>query len=240
VWRDITDEATGIRCYLYATTPIESAQHPVNSHSARAKMPSAIRITRLAGDQCKIEFVVQINFGGKTPAWLANKCVEIPLVDWTARLTPTRTPRYASSTLALVSDVQTYFQSQREVKDWDSEDGIAIGEALAVKVKEERHPRHGESRQAVRVRVLFRKYAGLREFGAQHEWFQPLMTRIVENRLRPPVAIDVKMCNLSEKQADGVGAGLSVTLAVNLTSKAAVDEWIGEHKASERRLRRHA
>jgi len=124
---------------------------------------------------------------------------------------------YLAKNLGKVTDIQEYFQSLRGLDDFDAEDGRAMGEALCIKA--------GESKVA-RVGKFFRRYKGLREMGEKHVWFECMITRVVENKLRNGGDVRTKLDCLSKREGAMIGAGLAVTLAINLTAEAAVDEWI--------------
>ena len=81
------------------------------------------------------------------------------------------------------------------------------------------------------MRAIMEKHKGLRELGEKHDWFKVLLTKIVENKLRPAGDSKAKLCNMSAKQARVIGGALASCIAANLTAPAAVDEWILRYPA---------
>ena len=55
---------------------------------------------------------------------------------------------------------------------------------MCFKTEVEKNHEKGGVSKAARVRELFRKHRGLQEVGERYDWFQFLMTRVVENKLR--------------------------------------------------------
>jgi hypothetical protein len=78
---------------------------------------------------------------------------------------------------------------------------------------------------------MFERYKGLKEIGGKYEFFETMMARVLQNKLRPAGDVDTKLCNVSLKQGRTIGAGLAMSLASSLTAEAAVDEWIGKYPA---------
>jgi len=64
----------------------------------------------------------------------------------------------------------------------------------------------------------------------RYEFFQPMMVRVVENKLRTAGDMKSKLCCVSVKEGSRVGAGLALAMATNLTAEAGVDEWIGNYR----------
>jgi len=135
------------------------------------------------------------------------------------------------SKLAQVTEIQVFYLGLRSSMEWDTKDGVAVGEVLVTKTDEEKHHEKGGTKVEARVREAFEKQRGLRELGEKHEWFEALLTKIVENKLRPAGDSKAKLCNMSEKEASVVGGALASCIAANLTAHAAVDEWILRYPA---------
>jgi hypothetical protein len=133
--------------------------------------------------------------------------------------------------LEYISRVRVFFQETRGLELWDAKDGEAVGEVLVTKTDAEQHHGKGETRVEARVRVLMEKQKGLKELGQKHEWFEVLLTKIVENKLRPAGDSRAKLCNMSAKEANVIGGALASCIAANLTAHAAVDEWILRYPA---------
>ena len=62
--------------------------------------------------------------------------------------------------------------------------GKAVGEVMVVKTEAEKHRGKGETKVDARMRELFKKYEGLEEISAKYEFFQNMMVRVVQNKLR--------------------------------------------------------
>jgi len=77
-------------------------------------------------------------------------------------------------------------------------------------------------------------------FARRYEFFQPMMVRVVENKLRTAGDMKSKLCCVSVKEGRRVGAGLALALATNLTAEAGVDEWIGTYRCLGELDRREA
>jgi hypothetical protein len=135
------------------------------------------------------------------------------------------------SNLTLTYKVQLYFQALRGLEQWDADDGKAVGEIMVVKTKAEKHHNHGETKVGARMRVLFEKDKGLNDIITKYEFFEAMMARVVQNKLRPAGDVKTKLCNVSSREGATMGGGLSVSLASSLTAEAAVDEWIAKYPA---------
>jgi hypothetical protein len=130
-----------------------------------------------------------------------------------------------------VTEVKDRFQALRGLQDWDDKDGEATAEILVTKTDAEKHHGEGETRVGARVRAMMETHRGLRELGEKHEWFEELLKKIVENKLRPAGDSRAKLCNMSVKEAIVIGGALASCIAANLTAHAAVDEWILRYPA---------
>jgi hypothetical protein len=200
--------------FLYVLKEEESERRRRLPGIVRAKLPSAIKLTRVGGQETRLEYALQLDFGGSLPVSAMNLLV--------------------AKNLNRATEVQQTFQSLRGMERWDAEDGHAIGEIMVIRTKAEKHRdihNKGETAIGARVRELFKKYKGLREIGEKHEFFQAMMTRVVENKLRPGGDVGAKLLNLSVLQGVKIGAGLSMSLVSNLTAESAVEEWVDRYPA---------
>jgi len=197
VWKKESDG------FVLVTSPEESDARPITDGVVRGKYPSAMRIKRKNDKETTLNFVNHPDAGGRVPSFLMS--------------------RYLGSSLALVTGIQEYFQALRRLEEWDADDGRCVGELLCIMTKAEK----GESKKAARIRELFKKHLGLREIAEKYEFFQPMMTRVVENKLlRKAGDVKSKLCSVSLKEGETMGKGLAMTLATNQTAEAGVDEWI--------------
>jgi hypothetical protein len=248
IWRKLSDGS-----FVIVAAPIESEDHPLLPDVVRGRFPLAMRL-RDTADGTAIESVIQIDFGGRVPAFVTNLYVKArrseaptpPSADRSQCHPPRRrilplsflTPpppcaltRYMKSRLSQVTDIQVFHLGLRGLEEWDAMDGEAIGEVLVTKSDAEKHHRKGETEVEARVRVMMEKHKGLKELEEKHAWFELLLTKIVENKLRPAGDSKAKLCNMSAKQANVIGGALASCIAANLTAHAAVDEWILRYPA---------
>jgi hypothetical protein len=198
--------------YLYVAIPVEDdVLRPPLPGVVRARYPSAMKIERLGDNKTKLEYVIHPDSGGSLPHWLMNYYIE--------------------SNLRKVVETQEYFQSLRSLEELDEEDGVALGEVLVIKTKAEKHRQRGETRVDARLRQRFKDFRGLREVSERYVFFQAMLARVVQNKLRPARVVKNTLCDLSVMDGAMIGAGLSLCLATNLTAEAGVDEWIGKCSA---------
>jgi hypothetical protein len=174
-------------------------------------MTVSLKIKEIKPGVCRITYINQLDMGGSVPVWVMNF--------------------YLTMNLSLTYRIQSFFQAKRGLEDFDEEDGKATAEILMVKTKEEKHHRKGETEVEARVRAMMETHKGLKELGQKHEWFKVLLTKIVENKLRPAGDSKAKLCNMSVKQASVIGGAVASCIAANLTAPAAVDEWILRYPA---------
>jgi hypothetical protein len=209
VWKKKGDAS-----FEVVTAPETSERRGPRPNTVRAEYPTVMKIIRVGEQETRIEYVIQPSFGGQAEAKFA----------WVSR-------RYIASNLARVAHIQEHFLGERGLDEWDEKDGEATAEVLVAKTKAETHHGKGETRVEARVTELIRKQKGLKELGQKHEWFEVLLTKIVENKLRPAGDSKAKLCNISAKQARVIGCALASCIAANLTAPAAVDEWILRYPA---------
>jgi hypothetical protein len=201
------------------TSPEESEKRPDMSKAGRSRRvvratwTSAVDINRVGpreDNRTRLQYVLLPIAGGTLSRLFSRKVMKFSL-SW-------------------ITKAQEYFQTVRGVDVWDAHDGAAVGEVLVIKTEEERffHRRKGESKVDARMRGLFKKYRGLKEIDAKYHFFQTMMSRVVQNKLRPGTAdVPSKLCELyTAYEGNAIGSGLAMCLATNLTSEAGVDEWI--------------
>jgi hypothetical protein len=206
IWRRKGDASFEI-----VTAPETSRRRRPRLKTVRAEYPSAMKITWVGEQETRIEYVIQPDFGGGVPVLIMNS--------------------YVSSNLARVTEVQEYFQGLRGLSEYDEVDGVAVGNLLLSETKQEKHHEKGETRVEARVRALFVKNNGLKELGKKHRSLPALLARVAANKLRPGGDSKVKLGNMTEKDANVIGGALASCIAANLTSQAAVDEWILRYPA---------
>jgi hypothetical protein len=197
--------------FVLVTSPEETQRRPPEEGVVRATYPSTLKIEPLGNDSSMLEYVIHPDAGGAIPPWAMNLVI--------------------GKSLARVIQPQVYFQAGRGLAEWMEEDGRCTGEFCLMKTKEE--TLHGKGETAVEARVggLMTKHKGLKELGETHEWFEVLLTKIVENKLRPAGDSKAKLCKMSVKEASVIGGALASCIAANLTAPAGVDEWILRYPA---------
>jgi hypothetical protein len=197
--------------FIYVLREEESNRRPPLPGVVRGTLPSVMKLTRLKADETAIEYVIHPNAGGSVPGFVMNLQL--------------------AKNLQRVTEAQEYFQSLRGLALWDVDDGRAVGEVMVIKTKAEKHREKGETKVGARMRDLFEKHRALREIGAKYEFFETMMARVLQNKLRPVRDVSAKLSTVSLKQGNAIGAGLALSLASSLTAEAAVDEWIGKYPA---------
>jgi len=197
--------------FVYLTSPEENDARPITDSVVRGKYPSAMRIKRKNDLETTLEYVIHPDFGGDVPNVLMNY--------------------YTASNLSYVTEIQEFFQELRGAEDWDADDARAVGEAMFIKTMSENRREKGESKKGARMRELFKKQKALKQIGEKYEFFECMITRVVENKLRTAGYVNSKLCSVSAKEGRKIGAGLALALACNLTAEAAVDEWILNYKS---------
>jgi hypothetical protein len=207
VWKRISDEKL-----VMVSDPREDAElRPRTRDVVRGKFPLFLQITRLAADKCQLEFMLQLDIGIVVPRKLLNFYVEY--------------------NLKRATHIRQYFQAMRGLALWDADDGTEIGEIMMLPSRAEKHRNKDETKMEARIRELFGKNKGLEEIGTKYEFFRTMMVRVLENKLRPSGDINTNLLNLGAMEGRKIGAGLAMAMAGNLTSEAAVDEWILRYPA---------
>jgi hypothetical protein len=128
---------------------------------------------------------------------------------------------HLTDTLAEVRAMEQYFVSVRKLEDYDFEDGASLGKVLSKKMKGERLQRKpGESGCDVRMNEIFYRYKGLRELDKEHPSVKKLMAAVLENKLRPPTELSVKLANMRDDDARKIGCTFAISLASHQTAQA--------------------
>jgi hypothetical protein len=199
--------------YIFVSIPEENSEkRPISNGVVRAKNPTALKVSFLTETQSRIEYLIHPDSGGSVPKWLSNK--------------------YVSSNLSWIMDIGEFFQGRRELDIWTEEDGRNVGEILVVKHDlEETTMFPGENRFNCRMRIRFSQSKGLQAISKKYPFFEVMMSEVIENKLRPSSDVPARLYNLNIKKGKLIGAGLAVSLISNLTSQAAVEEWIGSYPA---------
>jgi len=197
--------------FVFVTSPEESDAKPITDGVVRGKFPSAMKIKRKNDKETTLEYVIRPDAGGSLPSFIMN--------------------RYLGSNLGRTTEIQEFFQALRGLEEWDADDARAVAEVMFIKTKAEKPREKGESKEGARVRELFEKQKALNQIGIKYSFFQSMITRVVENKLRTAGDVKSKLCSVSAKEGRKIGAGLALALASNLTAEAAVDEWVLKYKS---------
>ena len=112
------------------------------------------------------------------------------------------------------------------LRDLTKAGGEALGSVLAVISEKEARREEGESWAVVRMEQRFEEYKGLKEAGERWTFFESMMVRVVENKLRLAWGVNTPLRDLSAEEGEMIGAGLAMTLAGGLTAEAGVDAWV--------------
>ena len=196
--------------FIFVTSPQESDARPITDGVVRGKFLSVMRFKRKNDQETTVDYVIHPDFGGPGGfAYFMNL--------------------YTASNLSYVTAIQEYFQELRGLEEWDANDARAVGEVLCIKTRAEKHNEKGESKVRARVRELFKKQKALKQIGRKYSFFQSMITRVIENKLRTAGDVKSKLCSVSAKEGREIGAGLALSLATNLTAEAGVDDWILKH-----------
>ena len=204
--------------FVYVITPEESGEHAARGIGAvRGKYPSTMNIKRKWNNETTIEYVIRPDAGGHIPNFIMTMQMR--------------------KSLGRLQELQEYFFSLRGLEEWDKKDGVAVGEMLVHKTKEEkiRELKKGsmtasESFAEARMRALLGNIRGLREATARYAWLEAMLGAVVHNKLRIAADMDCKMCDVSVREGRTVGCGLAMALATNLTAEAGVQDWIGRYR----------
>jgi len=139
--------------------------------------------------------------------------------------------------LQITEQLQKYFQKLRPLELLDEKDGEAIGIALNIQRKIERHKeglreRWNGAHLQRSVAIVMKDHRALRELVEIYPRCIDLMEGILNNHLLmvPPV-VKSKMLNFSKMEANIIGRKLAKTLKGKNTAEAGVDQWILAHPA---------
>ena len=201
--------------YIFVAEPEENEnKRPAggtDGKAVRARYPRAMKITRLNEVETRLDYVILPDAGSSLPSIISN--------------------RNAISSMSLVTTIQERFQSLRKLRNWEEGDGRAVGEAFLIAIDMEYETEGKETSIEVRFREIFHNYSGLKEINSKYDFFQPMMVKVVENKLSLSSSVRRGLINLSLRDGRTIGAALAASLASNLTAEAAVDEWILKYPA---------
>ena len=206
VWRKEADGSL-----MVVATPMEGEEHPKLPNVVRGRFSLTMKLVK-EGEGTKVEYLIQLDFGGRVPAQVTNS--------------------YMSSSLAYVTKMQQHFQKRRGLEVFTAQDGRLVGDALCTRTGAEEHRDKGETAAAARVREMFGSYAGLREAGGRFVFLPQLVTAAAENSLSLGADVKKRLDQLEEADGRKIGQALASTLAgTKMGPVVAVDRWIKRYPA---------
>jgi hypothetical protein len=209
VWKE-TEDGT----FVLVSRAEESHKRPMLNGVIRGKLPGIMKFKGISATETKIEYVLHPIPGGTLPKFITKLLMK--------------------SYLKRVTEIQMLFEGKRTLAQWDAEDGKLVGDAMASTSKREKArsltkgKRQGHSLSGVKYRIQrrFSQYRGLREIVKKYAFFEAMMARVLQNKLRTIKSVRTKLHNVSIKEGETIGSGLAASLVSALTAEAAVDEWI--------------
>ena len=207
------------------------------SHARCGKDPSLVLATlaafyklRHAGarnDEADVEVLLNLHFGG-TP-------IPLFLQEF-----------YCGYNLRRVTVAQQYFQELRVLRDYDAQDGVAVGEAFMIKSKEEKeksktYDSEGNRHNTYNIRVanVVSKHVALKEFAAKNPWFPSLVEGMLCNWLSDAKIVKTKLDNLSNMDALTIGRSFALTLYDREQAELAADMFVHEYSSLVEFSKRH-
>jgi len=199
---------TGVDTVVLVSSACEHKDHPITASAVRGSLIVALLLQRNSTLETSASYLMSINAGVKIPAAALSF--------------------YTSYMLRRVTTVQQYFQKLRKLVELDGRDGVAMGEAFMIKMKHEKKIAKGRKTCTAHVRVdeICTTHVALKDFSEENDWFKPFMRAVVRNKLRKANDVSRKLINLSPREASSIGGGLAMALLSNITSDAAVDDWV--------------
>jgi len=107
----------------------------------------------------------------------------------------------------IVVQTQQYFQKLRKLEELNVHDGVAMGEACAIVMKDEKAKarQQGVSRAEFRLTEVFSLYRALREFAATFPFFLAMMVAVVRNKFGKAPYVSSKLADLDEVEGKDIG-----------------------------------
>jgi hypothetical protein len=206
-----------------AIQSVVSAMH--HDDCVKGSLHAYLKVTKMpkGSGGLRLEYCVKYDYKGHTPHMVLNAKV--------------------MGVLGYLRATRDIALQQRQLAQYDGEDGRALGEA-AMAPEKEQMGRHWwqrwvhrwesmlgihESASDLHLRLLFESHEGLAAVSAAHEFFGPLVRRVVRNKLRNKKEVATALDALEAAEGEAIGASFAVSLVFNLTPEAAVYEWIGNY-----------
>jgi len=203
--------------FVFVIDPVSHHTYPEDDPTRiRAFYKSAAKITLRSNGRTSLDYIICIDFGGNESLKTVSRFM----------------PGYMKDQLALTVYAHNYFQEHRQLAEYGFEDGRAIGEQMMVELHGEKRRAHHDSVGDVRIRSMFKMHQGLREMAKEREFFPAMLSAVVDNSLFKAVSsVESKLCSLSVRDGQEIGGALAGSLAMALTTDAAVDGWIVSYPA---------
>jgi hypothetical protein len=125
-----------------------------------------------------------------------------------------------------------HFVQTRKAGDFDEEgqDARALGTLLAAdvgaKMRTAAEGRIGpDAGMELRLSRFIDRASVLRDMRTRYHWYPTLLLEVLRNRIRAPAACRKDLKDYTEEDAGKTGRGLRLSLAANMHSEAAINEW---------------
>ncbi len=192
------------------TSDREDPNWPSSSQSVRVDWNVAIKVVRIGLSKCKVTYCANYDARDDVPLSVLNSAKRILLDP--------------------IVHCQEYFQNHRILRDWDHDDGKAVGTSLCL-YKVNAFMLDKESRGQYQVRQLHQRMIGFREVIKKYSWMEVFLASVIDNVLRPAIPTIAKLNSLSKRDGRIIGRALASSLATSAMSASAVDEWIAQYPA---------
>ncbi|GMH81175.1 hypothetical protein TL16_g08847 [Triparma laevis f. inornata] len=218
MWKLLDDDT-----YLHVCVPIEHTDKPRLERGGKTKGNSVMpktrqglnlgRMVRRDGGSI-VEWIVSVDMKGNLPGWINLSVV-----------------RY---NLHRATSLQQYFSNHKLLEEYEKIDGEILASSLMAKLDSGMGVGMEDSENDAikfRVKVLFKTNEALRKLGEQYEFFEPMMVKVIKNKLRPGKDCEKKLNHLSVKDGERIGASLAGSLATNVSGSSSVGEWLARFPA---------
>jgi hypothetical protein len=202
VWRK--DSSTD---YFAVVVSCEHPDHPRTPDFIRMTLNRAIKVTALSPTTCSLTVVSQIHLNGVVPMHL-NRLITVPMV--------------IAMPLCAVTFVAT-------IRQPDAYDAASLKELGMVVV----HTLHAHRGNAAALKSAANKCAHRIALLRDHAWLGEVLFHVVRNKIRPPSATTASLEAFRQDSSLVAQAGqaFATKLVGNVTTPAAVDEWIESYPA---------
>ncbi|GMH84308.1 hypothetical protein TL16_g09884 [Triparma laevis f. inornata] len=162
-----------------------------------ARETTAIRISRL-GKRTKVEYATHLDLGISVSGLASKHTVERRLEE--------------------VAEASIYFQRLVPLKQYDHDDGQALGHDLLWKA-------HSSKARVERFKEVLKKNSALKELETIHPWFEVMMTSALRGSLSMNRVVKTKLACVNLKEAAQIGRNLVPSLKSKKLIDAGVDQW---------------